>query len=398
MFLEVSQLQVRYADTPRAAVDGVSFGLPAGDIGVLIGPSGCGKTTLLRAVAGLEPVTGGEIRLAKELVSAAHLQVPAESRRIGMVFQDYALFPHLDVGENVGFGIHAMPRAARARRVAEVLELVGLGGSERQYAHALSGGQQQRVALARALAPAPRLLLLDEPFSNLDVDLRERLAHEVRAILKSAGATALFVTHDQLEAFAIGDVIGVMQDGHLHQWDDAYTLYHRPATRFVADFIGHGVFTPATIRQRGTEVVVKTALGDLTDVSECPLPGAFPEGNCDVLLRADDIVHDDDAPVKAEILRKAFRGSEFLYTLRLKSGETVLAHVPSHHDHRIGEWIGIRAQVDHVVTFNRACKHTGTDMCHLPCDALAKGECAGMQPDAVTQPVVLHGALARSAA
>jgi iron(III) transport system ATP-binding protein len=397
MFLEVSQLQVRYSDTARPAVDGVSFGLPAGDIGVLIGPSGCGKTTLLRAVAGLEPVTGGEIRLAKELVSAAHVQVPAESRRIGMVFQDYALFPHLDVGENVGFGIHAMPRAARARRVAEVLELVGLGGSERQYAHALSGGQQQRVALARALAPAPRLLLLDEPFSNLDVDLRERLAHEVRAILKSAGATALFVTHDQLEAFAIGDVIGVMQDGRLHQWDDAYTLYHRPATRFVAEFIGHGVFTPATIRQRGGEAVVQTALGELRDTSECPLPGVFPEGSCDVLLRADDIVHDDDAPVKAEILRKAFRGSEFLYTLRLKSGETVLAHVPSHHDHRIGEWIGIRAQVDHVVTFNRACKHMGTDMCHLPCAALANGDCAGTQTGAGEHAVVLHGALARSA-
>ena len=398
MFLEVSQLQVRYAAGSRPAVDGVSFGLRAGDIGVLIGPSGCGKTTLLRAVAGLEPVTGGEIRLDKELVGSAGVQVPAETRRIGMVFQDYALFPHLDVGANVAFGIHALPRAERARRVAEVLELVGLGGSERSFAHALSGGQQQRVALARALAPAPRLLLLDEPFSNLDVDLRERLAHEVRAILKSAGATALFVTHDQLEAFAIGDLIGVMQDGHLHQWDDAYTLYHRPATRFVAEFIGHGVFTPATIRQNGSEVVVHTALGDLRDMAECPLPAAFPAGSCDLLLRADDIVHDDDAPVKAEIIRKAFRGSEFLYTLRLRTGETVLAHVPSHHDHRIGEWIGIRAQVDHVVTFSRACKLRGTDMCHLPCEALEQGLCGRLAGAVPEQSVVLHGALARSTA
>ena len=396
MFLEVSQLQVRYAASTRPAVDNVSFGLPAGDIGVLIGPSGCGKTTLLRAVAGLEPVCGGEIRLGGERVSAAQVQVPAEMRRIGMVFQDYALFPHLDVGENVGFGIHGMPRAARAHRVAEVLELVGLGGSERRYAHALSGGQQQRVALARALAPAPRLLLLDEPFSNLDIDLRERLAQEVRSILKSAGATALFVTHDQLEAFAIGDVIGVMQDGRLHQWDDAYTLYHRPATRFVAEFIGHGVFTPASIRQRDGEVVVQTALGELRDMSECPLPDAFPAGNCDMLLRADDIVHDDDAPVKAEIMRKAFRGSEFLYTLRLGSGETVLAHVPSHHDHRIGEWIGIRAQVDHVVTFNRPCRHKGSDLCHLPCALLQDGTCAARAPDRAEQAVVLHGAMARN--
>ncbi|MGH6625457.1 MAG: ABC transporter ATP-binding protein [Burkholderiaceae bacterium] len=353
MFLEVSQLRVQYAGRSRPAVDEVSFGLHAGEIGVLIGPSGCGKTTLLRAVAGLERASAGAIRLSGAVVSSASQHVAAEARRIGMVFQDYALFPHLDVGHNVGFGLHHLKRGQRAARVAEVLDLVGLGGIERHFPHELSGGQQQRVALARALAPSPQLLLLDEPFSNLDVDLRERLAHEVRAILKSAQATALFVTHDQLEAFAIGDAIGVMSDGQLHQWDDAYTLYHRPATRFVADFIGHGVFTPARIRQHGDAVVVQTPLGELADMAECPLPGAFENGECDVLLRADDIVHDDDAPVKAQIMRKAFRGSEFLYTLRLSSGETVLAHVPSHHDHRIGEWIGIRPQVDHVVTFER---------------------------------------------
>ncbi len=337
----------------QAAVHGVSLGLHAGDIGVLIGPSGCGKTTLLRAVAGLEPVSSGEIRLTKSVVSSATLSVPPEQRRIGMVFQDYALFPHLSVGRNVAFGIHQLPRAEQAARVAEVLQLVGLEGSENRYPHELSGGQQQRVALARALAPRPQLMLLDEPFSNLDVDLRERLAHEVRGILKAAGATALFVTHDQFEAFAIGDVIGVMHEGHLHQWDDAYTLYHRPATRFVADFIGHGVFAPATLVQRGTNVVAQTPLGDLTDLAECPLPSSYPGGECDVLLRADDIVHDDHAPVQAQIVRKAFRGSEFLYTLRLRSGLQVMAHVPSHHDHAVGEWIGIRAQVDHVVTFAR---------------------------------------------
>ena len=353
MFLEVSQLEVRYAGRAQAAVHGVTLSLKAGDIGVLIGPSGCGKTTLLRAVAGLEPVTGGEIRLTKSVVSSATLSVPPELRRIGMVFQDYALFPHLSVGRNVAFGIHQLPKAEQAARVAEVLKLVGLEGSEHRYPHELSGGQQQRVALARALAPRPQLMLLDEPFSNLDVDLRERLAHEVRGILKAAGATALFVTHDQFEAFAIGDVIGVMHEGHLHQWDDAYTLYHRPATRFVADFIGHGVFAPATLEQRGDNVVAQTPLGELTDLDECPLPGSYPGGACDVLLRADDIVHDDHAPVQAQIVRKSFRGSEFLYTLRLASGHTLLAHVPSHHDHALGEWIGIRAQVDHVVTFPR---------------------------------------------
>ncbi|MBL8387617.1 MAG: ABC transporter ATP-binding protein [Hydrogenophaga sp.] len=353
MFLQVNQLGVSYPGPVRAAVDGVSLGLRAGDIGVLIGPSGCGKTTLLRAVAGLERASAGSIALQGEVVSGVGRHLPAEQRRIGMVFQDYALFPHLDVGRNVAFGIHRQPRAERQQRVAEVLALVGLDGLQSRYPHELSGGQQQRVALARALAPQPRLLLLDEPFSNLDVDLRERLAHEVRAILKEAGATALFVTHDQLEAFAIGDVIGVMHEGRLHQWDDAYALYHRPATRFVAEFIGHGVFAPAQIQQVAGEVVVQTPLGALLDVAECPLPSAYEAGLCDVLLRADDIVHDDAAPVKAQIVRKAFRGSEFLYTLRLSSGETVMTHVPSHHNHAVGEWIGIRAQVDHVVTFER---------------------------------------------
>ncbi len=353
MYLDVSGLTVQYRGRSKAAVQAASLGLHAGEIGVLIGPSGCGKTTLLRAVAGLEPVTSGEIRIAGQTVSDAVHTLAPEERQVGMVFQDYALFPHLDVRHNVAFGLHHLPRAQRSQRVAEVLDLVGLPQAAARFPHQLSGGQQQRVALARALAPQPKLLLLDEPFSNLDVDLRERLALELRSILKAANATALFVTHDQLEAFAIGDVIGVMCEGALHQWDDAYSLYHRPATRFVADFIGHGVFAPATVCQAGGRLVVQTPLGELSEIAGSQLPDSLATGECDVLLRADDIVHDDQAPVRAEIMRKAFRGSEFLYTLRLDGGQTVLAHVPSHHDHKLGEWIGIRAEVDHVVTFKR---------------------------------------------
>jgi len=357
MFLGLTQVSVRYRKDQRthAAVDGVTLGLAAGQLGVLIGPSGCGKTSLLRAVAGLEPISTGRIVLDRAVVSAAQerVHIAPEDRRIGMVFQDYALFPHLSVVDNVAFGLKHLPRPERDERVLRMLELVGLAHVAQRAPHELSGGQQQRVALARALAPSPRLLLLDEPFSNLDVDLKEHLAIELRAILKAAGTTALFVTHDQLEAFAIGDMIGVMEQGRLDQWDDPYALYHRPTTRFVADFIGHGVFAPARIIAGPDGPVVRTSLGDLSDASECPLPEAYPEGECDVLLRADDIVHDDSAPVKARIEHKAFRGSEFLYTLRLASGETVLAHVPSHHDHQVGEWIGIRPEVDHVVTFAR---------------------------------------------
>ncbi|MGP1628895.1 MAG: ABC transporter ATP-binding protein [Giesbergeria sp.] len=354
MFLQLSNLDVRYPGQTTSAVANVSLSLPIGSIGVLIGPSGCGKTTLLRAVAGLVPTVGGEVHLAGACVSGPGHSLPPEERRIGMVFQDYALFPHLDVGRNIAFGLHGLPRSAQAERVAEVLALVGMPGSERRYPHELSGGQQQRVALARALAPRPRLMLLDEPFSNLDVELRERLAHEMRAILKAAGATALFVTHDQLEAFAIGDLIGVMQAGALQQWEDAYSVYHRPATRFVASFIGHGVLVPACLQQGPDGVAVHTVLGILQNLTDCPLPSRYPDGLCDVLLRADDIVHDDASPVRAQVLRKAFRGSEFLYTLQTENGLQLVTHVPSHHNHAVGEWIGVRVQAEHVVTFPRA--------------------------------------------
>jgi iron(III) transport system ATP-binding protein len=369
MYLQIEQLAVTYSNRAQSvqaespAIAGVSLSLAAGEIGVLIGPSGCGKTTLLRAVAGLESVSEGSITIAGRMVSGLAsgfaVHTPPEQRRIGMVFQDYALFPHLDVARNVGFGLRHLPKAQRKPRVLEVLALVGLTGKQHQYPHQLSGGQQQRVALARALAPKPALLLLDEPFSNLDVELRERLAHEVRAILKAAGTTALLVTHDQLEAFAVGDTIGVMDSGHLHQWADAYTLYHRPASRFVADFIGHGVFATAKVENHLEDGVlhkhVVTPLGELHDISPEELE-RLSVGECDVLLRADDIIHDDASDVKAKIIRKAFRGSEFLYTLELKTGETVLAHVPSHHDHTVGEWIGIRPEVDHVVTFAKTAE------------------------------------------
>ena len=377
--LRIDHIAKRYRD--QQVLRGIDLNVEAGEFVSLLGPSGCGKTTTLRAIAGFEPVLEGEIQLADQVISKAGFTLAPEKRRIGMVFQDYALFPHLSVAENIAFGIRKQPNCERITH--ELLELVKLGHLGKRYPHELSGGQQQRVALARALAPQPDLLLLDEPFSNLDIDLRERLAHEVRNILKAAKATALLVTHDQLEAFAIGDVIGVMNEGILHQWDDAYSLYHRPATRFVADFIGHGVFTPATLREVDGQLMVDTPVGTLTDVAECPLPCAFEGGQCDVLLRADDIVHDDHAPVKAEIIRKAFRGSEFLYTLRLASGDLLMAHVPSHHDHKLGEWIGIRAEVDHVVTFNRACPVYNRELCQMPC---AKAE-ACEHTDPQYQPV-----------
>lgn len=351
--LEVRALGHRFGDKP--VLNGVGFCLQNGEIGCLLGPSGCGKTTVLRLIAGFEAPSEGEIFLAGERVSAPGQTTPPESRQIGMVFQDYALFPHLTVARNVGFGLRHLDPDARQARVAEMLATVGLSGRANAYPHELSGGQQQRVALARALAPRPRLMLLDEPFSNLDVELREKLALEVRDILKHEGITALLVTHDQHEAFAMADVIGVMHAGLIQQWDTPYRLYHTPKNRFVADFIGQGVFLPGTVRPNGQ---VAIELGELTGVEAAECDGgsclAFGAGAAvDVLIRPDDVQHDDASPILAEVERKAFRGAEFLYTLRLPSGTRVLAQVPSHHDHHIGEKIGIRLEVDHVIAFRR---------------------------------------------
>lgn len=348
--LELNGVVQRYGK--QTIVDGVNFQLEAGSIACLLGPSGCGKTTLLRCIAGFEEIADGEIRLRQEAVSRAGQCVPPEKRRIGMVFQDYALFPHLTVEQNVAFGLGRKPAEDAHLRVRQLLATVGLHGQGDKYPHELSGGQQQRVALARALAPRPELILLDEPFSNLDVGLRERLSVEVREILKREGSTAIMVTHDQHEAFAMADEIGVMADGKIQQWDTPYNLYHKPANRFVADFVGQGVFLPGTVIDNHR---VDVELGRLQ--SRLPLECLKGCAECgrgcrvEVLVRPDDIVHDDQSPTQAEILHRAFRGAEFLYTLRLTSGAEVLSLVPSHHDHAIGERIGIRLDVDHVVAF-----------------------------------------------
>jgi iron(III) transport system ATP-binding protein len=339
--LRVESLAHAYGKHP--VVRGLSFSLSRGMIGCLLGPSGCGKTTVLRCIAGFEAVQEGAIYINGQAVSRPGSSTPPEKRRIGMVFQDYALFPHLKVADNIAFGLHAAPRGAREARVRELAEMVGLTAALGKFPHEISGGQQQRVALARALAPRPDLLLLDEPFSNLDVDLRERLSLEVREIIKATGATAVLVTHDQQEAFAVADEIGVLHEGRIQQWAPAYELYHRPVNRFVADFVGQGVFLPAKVLN-AREVEIE--LGVLNRDAAAHEPAEL-----EVLLRPDDVVHDDAAATRAEVLHKAFRGAEILYTLRLQSGRKVLALVPSHHNHALGERIGIRLDVDHVVAF-----------------------------------------------
>ncbi len=343
--LQVDGLDAGYDDLQ--VLNRVSFSLKPGEIGCMLGPSGCGKTTVLRSIAGFETAWHGRILIDEVEVSTPGFSLPPERRNIGMVFQDFALFPHLKVEENVRFGLHRLERREQQGRVQEMLAIVGMLAYAQAYPHQLSGGQQQRVALARALAPRPSILLLDEPFSNMDVDLREQLAREVRNILKQENNTAVLVTHDQNEAFAMADQICVMNEGSIMQQGSGYDLYHRPANRFVADFIGQGVIIPATVE---SPTAVKTELGLIRseDVID-----AVPGSLVDVLIRPDDIVHDDDSPESAIVVEKAFRGADFLYFLRMDNGLEVLCFAPSHHDHKINERIGIRLNVDHLVTFSR---------------------------------------------
>jgi iron(III) transport system ATP-binding protein len=337
-------------DGHTLVVRDLNLNIQSGEFLSLLGPSGSGKTTTLMMLAGFESPTSGEIFLAGKPIT----KTPPHKRNFGMVFQNYALFPHMTIADNVAYplSVRKVAKPEREARVKKALDMVHLGGKGDRFPGQLSGGQQQRVALARALAPDPELLLLDEPFSSLDVELRSRLATELRDILKARGITAILVTHDQQEAFAIADEIGVMEGGRLLQWDNAYNLYHRPVSRFVADFVGQGVFLPGRLRN---DSEVELELGVLR--SEFPFangdrcPRCTTGSQVDVLLRPDDLVHDDAAPLRAEVLAKSFRGADFLYTLRLASGRRVLSLVPSHHNHAIGEHIGIRLDADHVVAF-----------------------------------------------
>lgn len=363
-YFTVQDMAVGYGDV--TVVDGMSFTLEQGEIGCFLGYSGCGKTTALRAIAGLEPIRRGRIELNSRCLTSQTAQksytvLPAK-RSMGMVFQDYALFGHLSVAKNIAFGIHRAPKAEQKARVAEMLELVGLTAHADKRPNELSGGQQQRVALARALAPKPKLLLLDEPFSNLDVVLRESLATNVRDILKRTNTTAILVTHDQNEAFALADKIGVMQGGRLIQWAAPSMLYHEPASPFVADFIGEGTMIDGIMRSNHIESVLGPISMDPTldpyqcneDVSAAP-PKVFPTGVIvKVLVRPDDIVHDDNSPMTALVVGRVFRGANYLYQLQLADGQQVLSLVPSHHDHAVGTHIGIRPLLKHLVLFEES--------------------------------------------
>ncbi|MGQ0799533.1 MAG: ABC transporter ATP-binding protein [Pseudomarimonas sp.] len=329
----------------HAVVRGVSLQLAAGELGCLLGPSGCGKTTLLRTIAGFQPLTAGNIFLRGELASSTANQIPPERRRLGFVFQDLALFPHLRVEQNIGFGLQSLDRALRAERVNTMLAMFGLQELGQRYPHELSGGQQQRVALARSMAPQPDLLLLDEPFSSLDAHLRSSLRDDLVGVLRKLGIAALLVTHDQAEAFCFADRLGVMREGELQQWDSAFDVYHRPASAFVARFVGEGKLIGGRVRSDGR---VDTALGVLRGT----LPTDSVEGSAvSVLVRPDDLLPDGDSGVPVRVVNAAFRGAETLFTLALADGSEVCALFPSHIRHHVGEQIRVTTDLAHVVIF-----------------------------------------------
>lgn len=341
--LQLSNVSAGYDDL--AVVKDINFSLQNGKIGCLLGSSGCGKSTLLRAIAGLEPIMSGEITMGDAVISTPSSMIDPENRQIGMVFQDLALFPHLNVEQNIRFGLKHWPVAEQKERTHNLLELIGLSELIYRYPHALSGGQQQRIALARAMAPRPKLLLMDEPFSGLDASLREQLVPEVRDILLKENMSGLLVTHDQMEAFAMSDSVALMKTGEIIQNASAYNMYHNPVDRYVADFIGEGDFLHGIILD---EKHVQSPLGIL-DIHK---PHNFSHNQAvDILVRPDDLLHDDASPVTAKIISKTFRGSHFFYRVQLDSQQILTCLASSHHNHAIGEPIGIKLDLDHLIMF-----------------------------------------------
>lgn len=338
---------ISFVTDRKTVVSGVEFTLEKDEIGAIIGPSGCGKSTLMRLIAGFEVPVSGSIAVNGQILSTPERFVEPEKRGIGMVFQDVTLFPHLTAAENISFGITKWPQNEQQERIRELLSLFGLTGFENRHPHSLSGGEQQRIALARSLAPRPSLLLLDEAFSSLDFEHRQKLVPQLREILKNENISAILVTHDHNEAFVLADRIGVMQNGRLTQWDTPFNLYHKPYNRFAARFIGEGVLIAAKVIDKRK---VQTAIG----IHSLENSDNLHVGDeVEMLLRPDDILHDDDSDFKGKVVQKSFRGSHFLYRVQLETSEHVYCLADSHHNHQIGEWIGMNSNIEHVVIFNK---------------------------------------------
>jgi iron(III) transport system ATP-binding protein len=336
--LEVKNLSKSYSRNELPAVYDVSFSLQKGEILALVGPSGCGKTTTLRLIAGFEQPDAGQVYLAERLIADKSTFVPPEKRDVGMVFQDHALFPHLKVIENVYFGLMKKTQKEKEASARSMLNLLGMDNLSNRYPHELSGGERQRVALARALAPQPVVLLLDEPFSSLDADLRHQIREDVRVILKGISASAIFVTHDQEEALYMGDRLAVVNQGRLEQIAHPEAIFSAPANRFVAEFMGQTDFITGLVAKGG----IQTEIGILTQKLDLPL-GTEVE----IAVRADDITFDLNKNGSGMILGRQFKGALNIYRLRLPSGRIVHAFQPHTRILKPGTRVIVRADPGH---------------------------------------------------
>jgi iron(III) transport system ATP-binding protein len=336
--ISLARVSKRFGTVP--AVDDATLEIDRGEFVALLGPSGCGKTTLLRLIAGFEAPDAGSITIDGALVAGPGSWVPPDRRRVGMVFQDYALFPHLTVGENVGFGL---PRADRRRRVPEVLELVGLGGLERRYPHALSGGQQQRVALARAVAPQPAIVLLDEPWSNIDPLLRASMRDELAAILRSLEVTVVLVTHEREEAFSLADRIALVDGGRIVQAGVPENVYYEPVSRWAAEFVGSANFLPGQLR----DGMVETAFGSFGVLN------ANGATSVDALVRPELLELDPDPDGAGEVVAREFRGHDVFYRVALADGTTVVSQRPSTELVPLGARVAVRPHTGRVAVFGQ---------------------------------------------
>ncbi len=339
--VELRNITRRFERASAPAVTQLSLDVRQGELVALLGPSGCGKSTTLRLIAGLEQPDDGEVWLNGVLVATKQWSVPPEERGIGMVFQDYALFPHMTVLENVVFGLHKMPKRERQARARDALGLVGLSDLAERFPHQLSGGQQQRVALARALAPQPSVVLLDEPFSNLDAALRLQVREELRDILRRAGATAIFVTHDQSEALALGDRVALLRGGRLEQVGAPDELFQRPRTRFAAEFMGMADFLPARVTPHGL----------MTELGHIPQRLALPDDTpLEVLVRYDDLQLEPRGDGCGRIVGRTYEGPSFMYVVEMPSGQRLrcqTSHICRYH---VGERVCVELRNDHALT------------------------------------------------
>jgi len=344
MKLEIENISLNL-DNDRI-LDNLSLTVKEEEIISIIGPSASGKSSLLRVIAGFENISSGKMKLNGQTVDDTSTIIEPQERNIGIIFQDLALFPHLNCAENITFGISELSSKEKTKRLDRLEKVLGIIEISKKYPHEISGGQQQRVAIARALAPQPEILLLDEPFSALDENLKEKLLADLKILLKEEKITTIVITHNIKEAFQISDKIAFLSNKKIIQFDSAYNIYHKPLTREIANFCGIGSFINGEIIDKNH---VETSLGKhFGDTTSYEIGSSI-----DILIRPDDIIHDDDSTKSARVIEKNFHGSDFLYKLKLNSGENIFCYTPSHHDHSLNEVIGIKSEMDHLILFNK---------------------------------------------